>query len=477
MMDFVLCNNYDKDDFSRERKEACVKFQQLNNYPKIKNFVAIDFETAEGMNPCQIGMAIVRDGVIVKTLSRFIRPPYNKYNPITISIHHISPEKTISQPEFPEIWNEIKCFFDGEIIVAHNARYDMNVLSNALSQYKLPFPDIKGYICTCDLNNRENLELACARYGIRLQNHHDGEDDAVNCAKLFLAYVNDESKLCDDELPQELFVKQSFNPFAFEGHDVLKGNLLKKDLSGANPNNPFYNRKVVITGLFNIERIELANILKSMGADIDVGVCDRTNYLLIGDDPGPSKIKKFDFLIAEGKDVRKIYQEDLDLILSGDEYYALYHTELPPQKVKEVKVLERKTTWPQLVEKFNKFINGECVDFTDRDKQSEDYRLLSLYYKQQQKISTTKSTILENLRQLDEIDECEFQKDIISCFCEGENISKECAYNRLQNVYTKYGLNFKPKTCVLVELGFVFEEYKVKGIHHLLIKHLPNIEK
>lgn len=45
-------------------------FQQINGYPKVRDFVAIDFETATDLNPCQIGMAIVKDGLIVKITNR-----------------------------------------------------------------------------------------------------------------------------------------------------------------------------------------------------------------------------------------------------------------------------------------------------------------------------------------------------------------------------------------------------------------------
>ena len=450
-------------------------FQRIEGYPKISDFVGIDFETATEKSPCQIGMAVVKDGVIIKTINRLIKPLNNIYNPYTISVHHITPEKTRNQPEFPEVWNDIKDYFDEAVIVAHNARFDMSVLQSVLDAYGLPYPKIIGYICTCDLNNREGLELACARYGICLENHHDGEDDAVNCAKLYLAYVNDESRCSDKDLPQELFqksTKNSFFNYAFEGHDVLNGNVLKKDLTGADPNNPFYDRKVVITGIFSIDRPELAQILKSMGADIDLNVSSKTNYLLIGEDPGPSKLRKFEELIIEGKDVRKIYQEDLDLILAREDC-GRYNTEPPVCKPKKVVPQGRKTTWPQLVEKYKHYVDGEDIEFTERELQSEDYRLLSLYYIQQQKIPTTKVTVLENLRQLDETSECEFRKDILACFTEDENVSKEMAYERMQKVFTKYGLQFKAKTCVLTEYGVDFEEYKVKGIHHLTIKHLP----
>lgn len=455
-----------------------MEFQQINGYPKVRDFVAIDFETATDLNPCQIGMAIVKDGVIVKTISRLIRPLYNLFNSLTISIHHITPVMTERQPEFPEVWKDIKEYFDGSVIVAHNARFDMSVLKYALDTYCLPYPKINGYICTCDLNNREGLELACARYGICLEHHHDGEDDAINCAKLYLAYVNEENKMADKDLPHELFQKNtfvSFNPFAFEGHDALRGDVLQKDLAGADPNNPFYDRKLVITGIFNIDRPELAKILKSMGADIDTNVGCRTNYLLIGEEPGPSKLKKFDELIAAGKDVRKIYQEDLNLILAGKDYEK-YHTELPVvSKLKSEVPKERKTTWPNLVKKFKQYVDGEDVEFTERELQSEDYRLLNLYYKQQQKVATTKDTVLVNLRELDEPSEYEFKKDILACFVEGEDLTKELAYERMQKVFTKYGLNFKAKTCVLTEFGVEFKEYKADKILHLTILHIPNL--
>lgn len=45
-------------------------FQRIEGYPKISDFVAIDFETATEKSPYQIGMAVVKDGVIIKTINR-----------------------------------------------------------------------------------------------------------------------------------------------------------------------------------------------------------------------------------------------------------------------------------------------------------------------------------------------------------------------------------------------------------------------
>ena len=454
-----------------------MEFVQLKSYPMINTFVAIDFETATNINPCQIGLAIVKDGEIVTSISRLIRPPKNQYYYRTIAVHHITPEQTEHEPEFPEVWADIKDFFENALIVAHNARFDMGVLKNALDMYNLPYPNIMGYVCTCDLNHRESLEQACAEYGIFLQNHHDGEDDAINCAKLYLAYVNGKKKITTNIPIHDISCgteKNTFDlfDFAFQGHEVLNGDILKKDLTRADPSNPFYDRKVVITGIFNMDRQELALKLKNMGADIDSSVGSRINYILIGDDPGPAKLKKVDELIASGKEIRKIYQTDLDKILDGQDYEK-YRMELPSKKERVSEIKVRKTTWPQMVDKFKKFINGEDVVFSERDRQSEDYNLLKLYFRQQQKLPLTKVTLLDNLRQLEESQEQEFRKDILSCFSIGEKLSKEEAYGRMQNVFSKYGLFFQAKKCVMVELGIEFEEYKVKGIHHLTITNIP----
>lgn len=64
-------------------------FQRIEGYPKISDFVAIDFETATEKSPCQIGMAVVKDGVIIKTINRLIKPLNNIYNPYTIHIQSL----------------------------------------------------------------------------------------------------------------------------------------------------------------------------------------------------------------------------------------------------------------------------------------------------------------------------------------------------------------------------------------------------
>ena len=455
--------------------DSQMKLPKVDGYPRIKDFIAIDFETAKGKNPCQIGLAIVKDGQIIETINHLIRPDGNDYARYNIAVHNITPEMTECAPTFKEVWSKIKNLFDGAYIIAHNARFDIGVLEFSLKKLDLPLPQIAGYICTCDLNNREGLELACARYNIALLKHHDGEDDAISCAKLYLAYINGQKPLSDNELPENLRHTEEHKDYwakIFEGHTNLCGDVLKMDLEGANPDNPFYARKVVITGVFDIDRCVLAQKLKSMGADIDKCVGPKLNYLIVGEDPGPSKICKAEELIASGKDVRIIYKEDLDAILSGKDWEQ-YFTELPICNKKEPQTNIRKTTWPDLVEKFQRKLAGDVVEFNENELSSEDFRLLELYVKQQQKVALTKKSVLENLRQLNDCEEKLFRTQICSAFTEGESLSKEEAYERLQSIFDEFSLNFKAKKCVLVEFGIQFEEFKIKGIHHMTINYIP----
>lgn len=500
LSDYDLCsdyNEYNKSPFG-------VKWSaDLETFDFPTSFVSFDFENLfpQRVTACSVGMVKYRNGIIVDTFYTLIRPPFEyegKRGPALTFIHGFTENDFEGKPTFAEVLPKMEAFIEGLPLVAHNACVERACIHDACAYYNIetsiPYDNIiDTYLLSkavdAKLGFKErikglySLSVVCQRYGVQVLRHHHACDDAEMCGNLFLALpkylsgelVFDESTLrqsleyCEKELTSD---NNIYTSYAQRGHTNLCGDVLQKDLSCADPNNPFYDRKVVITGVFNIERQELANRLKTMGADIDTGVSSKTNYLLIGEEPGPSKLRKFDELIAKGKDVRKIYQEDLDLILAGMDYDK-YHTELPASSKRKADVpKERKTTWPNLVKKFKLYVSGEDVEFTEQELQSEDYRLLSLYYKQQQKVATTKDTVLINLRVLDDACECEFKKDILACFVEGEDLTKESACDRMQKIFTKYGLYFRAKTCVLKEFGIDYKEYKAtdKMLHLAFVK-------
>lgn len=280
------------------------------------NFVAVDFETATTSRMiCQIGIIKVVNGIISERLQYLVQPPFNKYDDITIKVHSITPNDTLHAPTFDVIWNEISNIFKNTTIVAHNARFDEDALYKNLSYYGILPMGISPFKCTCQLFNRLSLEDLCKGFQMDFSKHHDALFDAECCALFYIKYLNGE-KPDITKIPQK-------RTLLSKKEERLKGDILKKDLRNADPTNPFYDKKVVITGTFTQERKTLAFLLKSMGADIDSNISKNTNYVIIGNDPGPKKIEKIEQLIHNGYKIRKLYQSDLDAILLGD--WENYH--------------------------------------------------------------------------------------------------------------------------------------------------------
>lgn len=76
--------------------------------------------------------------------------------------------------------------------------------------------------------------------------------------------------------------------------------------------NGFYKKKIVITGEFNyfVDRNELAILLYESGADIDVGITEKIDYVIVGNNPGWRKMEKIEQLGIETlteDEVKKIF--------------------------------------------------------------------------------------------------------------------------------------------------------------------------
>lgn len=76
---------------------------------KLRDFVAIDFETANHHRSsiCSVGIVVIRDGKIVGKANSLVRPSPNFYNPKNVDIHGITQDMTENSPYFPEVWSEI----------------------------------------------------------------------------------------------------------------------------------------------------------------------------------------------------------------------------------------------------------------------------------------------------------------------------------------------------------------------------------
>ena len=268
------------------------------------SFIAFDVETATANHSsiCQLGYVKVLNNTIVESNSFLIQPPNNEYSARNSCIHGIDALQTIDKPQFPSIWEILSSDFCSSLLVAHNASFDISVLKQSLEFYNLEVPGFR-YECTYQLSNLK-LTWLCEALGIELSNHHNALADAESCALAFI-------KLKYGIKPNHNLIKREAVEDSFSGHERIKGNLLKPDLEVSDKNHPFYNKKIVFTGVLDaISREEAARIVKSKGADIDTGITKNTQYVIVGHGAGPSKLKKIEDFNSKGSNIKIINETD-----------------------------------------------------------------------------------------------------------------------------------------------------------------------
>jgi DNA polymerase-3 subunit epsilon len=164
------------------------------------NFTAIDFETADELIPCELGVCVVHGGVIAERRSWLIKPicyPYmNFWNE---NIHGIGTRDLADAPYFDAVWPEIRPYLEDRLLVAHNAKFDISVLYKALNHYRI-VPPPADYLCSVRMARRiwpemesHRLSVLCQRFGITFRHHRAG-DDAEACARIMLHIANDTQK-------------------------------------------------------------------------------------------------------------------------------------------------------------------------------------------------------------------------------------------------------------------------------------------
>lgn len=267
------------------------------------NFIAFDTETATN-NPasmCQIGFVVVQEGQITHESSFLIQPPGNEYSARHSCIHGIDALSTNSQPTFLAIWDIIKPYFVNQLLVAHNASFDLNILNSTMDFYNIP-----RLVFKCDCTFRMsglNLRSLSDSLEIEMAQHHDALSDARTCAKVYIS-------LKQGIKPDPLLIKATKPTDVFAEHEHLSGSVLKPNFDIKNTDNPFYSKKVVFTGVLQtISRTEAAEKIQQMGADIDTGVNKRTDYVIVGHGAGPSKLKNVEKFNSTGSNI-KIIRED-----------------------------------------------------------------------------------------------------------------------------------------------------------------------
>jgi DNA polymerase-3 subunit epsilon len=338
------------------------------------DFVAIDFETANSRadSACQFAVVVVEGGAITHEASWLVRPPRLYFSPQNIAVHGILPEHVKDQPNFSEVWKDCRAIIEGRILVAHNARFDLGVLTSTLAAYDIAVPRL-DFSCTRLIAQRcwpghhsYGLAAIAERFDIRFQ-HHDALEDSRTCAEIALRAANEVQAESFDSLERKLSItrgsvslghvaspktiKRSRNiltssessvsrrtnssyPEVSYGPQGVPGRSSKLDVSInseriqhlAGDAKPLSGRTIVFTGkLMGLSRAEAIQLATSLGAICPDEIGPTTDYVVAGPpdrDQGsslatPNLTQLADLSNSKGKPIRLLSERQFVQLLPG----------------------------------------------------------------------------------------------------------------------------------------------------------------
>jgi DNA polymerase-3 subunit epsilon len=159
------------------------------------DFTAIDFETANGSaaSACSVGLVKVRDGQIVDRIGWFIQPPlgHDHFVDWNIRIHGITPAMVVDAPGWVEQLADLVEYAGDDILVAHNAGFDMGVIKAACIATGITVPEYR-YVCSLQLARKTyhldsyRLPVVAMAAGFEDFSHHDAVADSEACAAIMI---------------------------------------------------------------------------------------------------------------------------------------------------------------------------------------------------------------------------------------------------------------------------------------------------
>lgn len=194
---------------------------------------AVDTETTSLKQSYPIEIAAVKIDDLGVTFCQRIRTQA-KIDPRAQAVHGISQVSLAKCPEERVVMAQFLDFLRAQagnraiVLVAHNARFDRDVIERALQRCSLSLPSDTTWECTMTMSRREmheshTLAACCARAGIAYEDAHCALSDAIMCAQVFRNFFEDEnSALFAEALAQvnaeEQRLQSEFEAAAYEYH-------------------------------------------------------------------------------------------------------------------------------------------------------------------------------------------------------------------------------------------------------------------
>lgn len=305
------------------------------------DFVAIDFETANAFrgSPCAVAMVRYRAGAPTETLHTLMRPPHrhDSFDPWNMSVHGITPEDVSSAPRFVDFLPKMLEFLGSDVLVAHNAGFDVSVLRHATEASGVEWPSLR-YACTLVMSRRTldlpsySLPWVAEELGVEVRNHHDPVDDALAAGNVLLALAERTGSssiagLLDSTRTSLGFVR----PDGWKGSTAISerstsGNTSKPHFPGPNEsadtNHPLFGRRIVLTGrLGSMTRQEAWDALARIGGIAQPGINKSTDVLVVGPDLYQGDVLESDAMTGKMAKAARMREKGAAIeIMSEDEF-------------------------------------------------------------------------------------------------------------------------------------------------------------
>ena len=162
------------------------------------SFACFDFETT-GFSPkrdrvIEVAVVTVTHGTVGSSWTSLINPGDDVELGAT-HIHGIKRDWIRSAPSFAEVAGTLFSLFDGKVLVAHNANFDLGFLRSEMSRAQLLakgtlFPHwdtMKAADFAPSLPTSRKLVDVAAAFGVEIANAHQALDDALAVAEIVAA--------------------------------------------------------------------------------------------------------------------------------------------------------------------------------------------------------------------------------------------------------------------------------------------------
>lgn len=259
------------------------------------DFISIDFETANDKrtSACSLGITVVKSGIIVEKFYTLIKPKENIFKPMNIWIHGISEEDVKSEKTFKELWPVLKKYIDGNLIVAHNAYFDIDVLLHTLESYNLKLKNCT-YLCTVDVSKKfyqglPNNKLSTLAEMLNIDfKHHNASDDSIVAASVFIDVCNylDIKEFADiekklDIIPGYILFNNNIKPIVKNEKAISNKIVTLLDKKTNKISEFFKGKTVVFTGPLNtMSRAKASAKVLYLGGFTSSSVNSKTDILI-----------------------------------------------------------------------------------------------------------------------------------------------------------------------------------------------------